>query len=63
MCSNPIFVLENGSNLALLKSLNIECTFSLSLLGRKNWNIGLVFVEFFCCVVGLKSFKVVMVTQ
>jgi hypothetical protein len=35
-------------------SLTIEYTFRLSLLGRNNWNIGLVFVEFFCCVVGLK---------
>jgi hypothetical protein len=63
MCSNQICVLENGANLALLKSLNIECTFRLSLLGRNNWNIGLVFVDLFCCVVGLKSFKVVVVTQ
>jgi hypothetical protein len=63
MHSNRILLLENGANMALLKSLNIECTFRLSLLGRKNWNIGLVFVELFFCVVGLKSFKVVMVTQ
>jgi hypothetical protein len=60
MHSNKICVLKNGANLALLKSLNIECTFRLSLLGGKNWNIGLVFVEFFCCIVDLKSFKVVL---
>jgi hypothetical protein len=58
-----IFVLENGTTLSLLKSLNIECTFRLSLLGRKNWNIGLVLVEFLFCVVGSKSVKVVLVTQ